>query len=115
MVYDEGIELTLTHSANDLKLFAYMEYYPKQGTQLQSLAVSDYVSNCHATRVGWFRSSEPQYGCFRGRRMLSMKPVSVNEAQSLTHNKNYPRINSRTHWGQGYVTRIVRDNDDEFF
>lgn len=114
MVYDEGIELTLTQSANDLKLFAYMKYMPKQGTDLKSLTVSDYVSHCDTTRIGWFRSPAPQYGCFHGKKILPKKSYSLESNLALSH-KNYPRMNIRTRWNQGYVTRIVQDNDDEFF
>jgi len=113
MVYDEGLELTLTQSAKDLKLFAYMSYSPKQGTALKSLDVSDYISHCDATRIGWFRSTAPQYGCFRGKKTTT-KSFAPREGLSLSH-KNHMRMNSRTHWHQGYVTRIHNDNDEEFF
>lgn len=61
MVYDEGFELALDHH----KYFAFFHYDIMPGRSISSDEVSDYVSYCDKTRIGWFHSDQSKFGCYR--------------------------------------------------
>mmetsp|Transcript_16928 Transcript_16928/g.33080 ORF Transcript_16928/g.33080 Transcript_16928/m.33080 type:complete len:535 (+) Transcript_16928:40-1644(+) len=62
MVYDEGFELNRAGA----KYFAFFHYDVMPGRSTKSDEVSDYISFCDKTRVGWFHSPGNRgYGCYR--------------------------------------------------
>jgi cathepsin C len=68
MVYDEGFEVNI----GGFSYFAFMKYKPRKKTQLTSDEVSDYISYCDKTMVGWYHdTSGSRWGCFRGAKSKS--------------------------------------------
>ena len=63
MVYDEGFEVVV----DGMTFFAFNMYHPKKHTSLNSEEVSDYVSICDKTMVGWFHNRDKtRWGCYKG-------------------------------------------------
>jgi len=85
MVYDEGFEVV----ADGLTMFAFSKYHPKKHTSLTSEEVSDYVSICDKTMVGWFHNREKtRWGCYRGYQTAKLRfrqtEDAADAAQDLT-------------------------------
>jgi len=63
MVYDEGFEVVV----DGITFFAFNKYHPKKHTSLNSEEVSDYVSICDKTMIGWFHNRDrTRFGCYKG-------------------------------------------------
>jgi len=63
MVYDEGFEIQI----GGYLYFAFNRYEPKPATSLSSQEVSDYISYCTETMVGWYHDEDrSHWGCWRG-------------------------------------------------
>lgn len=75
MVYDEGFEVVV----DGWVYFAFNKYHPKKHTSLNSEEVSDYVSICDKTMVGWFHNREKtRFGCYKGYQTAKLRFRQVN-------------------------------------
>lgn len=75
MVYDEGFEVRFS----DYTFFAFSKFnLPPGGDEKKS------VSKCSETQVGWYKTSENQYGCYHAQKKTSSSGVALVEEATTT-------------------------------
>jgi hypothetical protein len=70
MVYDEGFDINFENRSESY--FAFSKYGPRGAN---SKFNSKWVSYCYATLIGWYRTVNAEWGCFKGEKI----GYSVNE------------------------------------
>jgi len=110
MVYDEGFEVNVGgHS-----YFAFMLYKPRKDTALSSEEVSDYISYCDQTMVGWYHDETNNFGCFRGSKSDSGNDDNNNGDNHQSDQSSSFRETSAIHH-YNIVSPVKRVDGDAFF
>jgi cathepsin C len=121
MVYDEGFEVNFSGE----KYFSFFKYTAKAGVDLSSEEVSDYVSDCGTTMVGWYHGADNKgFGCYKAYKVAKpgdSKPLVLSQEQQFfrpaIHHSNIvsrtPTHNDDTIWEPDYsYIEMVNSNSD---
>jgi len=93
MIYDEGFEVRVGGQV----FFAFHHYTPKKGTPLTSDKVAHYISHCHKTMVGWYRSDDnSNWGCWKGKQVKKLNSWTKKTSSQEDDGKEVVAIVSPT-------------------
>lgn len=77
MVYDEGFEIIIgdKSKANYKNYFVFLKY---SQNDYKTKAMSNWVSHCYQSMIGWYHIGENDWGCFRGHKAIEDYSVVTN-------------------------------------